>query len=152
MNRALKFILLGLLAGFVIIQFVGPSRPAASTENPDDMLTRFKVDSEIAGLIRTSCYDCHSMETEYPWYASVAPFSWRVYGHVEHGREDFSVWASLSRVKRVRKLKDIGEEVGDGEMPLKDYMMMHSDARLTDVQRQQIVDWADAYAREIMGK
>jgi len=154
MSRTVRFIIIGLAVLAIIIQFVGPATPEVSNSNPDDMIATESVDNEVAGILRTSCYDCHSMETNFPWYASVAPVSWRVNGHVKHGREElnFSEWSSLSRVRKLRKLKDIAEVMEEGEMPLNDYVLMHSEAELTDEQRQLIVDWANDFAEVVMDR
>ena len=154
MSRQAKSILGGVVAVLIVIQFVGPSRPDVRSDNPEDLLVTSNVDEDVATLLRTACYDCHSMETNFPWYASVAPVSWRVYGHINHGRDElnFSEWASLKRSRKVRKLRDLGETVGEGDMPLKDYLLMHSEARLSDEQRDLLVEWADAFAREVMGE
>ena len=152
MSKRVKFILGGLAAILVIIQFVGPSRPEVRADNPDDLLVTSEVGEEVATLLRTACYDCHSMETNYPWYASIAPVSWRVYGHINHGREElnFSEWAKLKRTRKVRKLRDLGETVEAGDMPLSDYVLLHSEANLSDEQRTILVEWADAFARDVM--
>jgi len=154
MSRTVRFIIIGLLALAIIIQFVGPGSPDVSKSNPDDMIATESVDIEVASMLRTACYDCHSMETNFPWYASVAPVSWTVNGHVRQGREElnFSEWSSLSRVRKLRKLKDIAEVIEEGVMPLNNYVLMHSEAELTQEQRQTIVAWANDFTEAVMDR
>jgi hypothetical protein len=154
MIKLLKYILAALLVILVALQFFGPEAPETREDNPGDLLAVEQVDAEIAGLLRNACYDCHSMETKYPWYAGIAPVSFRIYGHVEHGREElnFSEWASLKKIGKVKRLKDIEEVLEEGEMPLKDYLLLHPEGRLTDAQRASLMEWADALSREVMAK
>ena len=154
MSRGLKYTLAALLLILVALQFFGPETPETRVENPDDLLATEQVDAEIAGLLRNACYDCHSMETKYPWYAGISPVSFRIYGHINHGREElnFSEWASLKKIGKVKRLKDIEEVLEEGEMPLKDYLLLHPEGRLTEVQRASLKEWADALSREVMKK
>ncbi|MCA9729534.1 MAG: heme-binding domain-containing protein [Candidatus Eisenbacteria bacterium] len=87
-------------------------------------------------LARRACFDCHSHETRWPWYASIAPVSWRVQSHVDEGREhlDFS---AFDRVQR--HADDAAEMVTEGEMPPWDYAMMHPEARLSDTEKQELI-------------
>lgn len=154
MNKGLKYILAALLVILVAIQFFGPSAPETRTENPGDLILVEQVDSEIAGMLRAACYDCHSMETKYPWYAGIAPVSFRIYGHINHGRDElnFSEWASLKKLGKVKRLKDIEEIVEAGNMPLTDYTWLHPEAKLSESQRKQLTGWAAALAGEVMAR
>lgn len=83
-------------------------------------------------LARRACYDCHSNETEWPWYSRVAPVSWLVSQDVDKGRAvlNFSEWQ--------RPQEEAGESAGavlEGEMPPWIYTVMHSHARLTDAEQ-----------------
>ena len=86
-------------------------------------------------IVRGSCFDCHSNETTWPWYASVAPTSWLVQYDVDEGRShvNFSEWQ-----RPQRHAKDAADEVRTKEMPQTDYLLLHPNARLTDAQREQL--------------
>ncbi len=91
MKRVLFGSLLVLLAGFLLIQLVPYGRnhtnpPVLQEPNWDSPQTR--------ALAQRACFDCHSNETEWPWYSHVAPVSWLVQRDVEEGREkvNFSTW------------------------------------------------------------
>ncbi|MEQ8471307.1 MAG: heme-binding domain-containing protein [Marinoscillum sp.] len=143
---------LGLLAILLILQFVGPSRPEVIEDNPGDILLASSPSVEIAGTLRSACYDCHSMETKYPWYGYVAPISWYLIEHIEHGREElnFSTWTDLDKRAKLRVLKDIQEEVEEKKMPLESYADLHEEAELTEEQRASIVQWAKALAIDVL--
>ncbi len=133
-----------LAAAVIILQFFRGTPPEVRANNPGDLFANEMVDAEVATLIRNACYDCHSMETKYPWYTYVTPLSWWVFDHVEHGREElnFSEWAGMSIKRKNHKLEEISEETLEGEMPLESYTPLHPEAQLTDEQRQLISDWA----------
>lgn len=96
-------------------------------------------------LAKRACFDCHSNETRWPWYSSIAPLSWRVQAHVDEGREklNFSAFDAGSR-RMAHSAGEAGEVVTEGEMPLKDYVMMHPEARLSLVERRDLAAGLDA--------
>ena len=136
----------GLAVIALAIQLVPNELPAVQTENPGDLMGSGLVDAEMAGMLKTSCYDCHSNETNYPWYSYVAPVSWLVAKDTREGREElnFSTWQDYDMMEKLEKLDDIAIEVKEGEMPMEIYTTVHSESKLTDEQRQLIVEWAEA--------
>ena len=116
--------------------------PADRTNPP----VRIDVDApdEVKEILRRACYDCLSHETRWPWYSRVAPVSWWIADHVEEGRGDlnFSEWPALDFYARELALKDIEEQITKGEMPLRNYTILHPEARLTDDERETILRWA----------
>jgi inorganic triphosphatase YgiF len=98
---------------------------------------------QVSQILRRSCYDCHSHETVWPWYAWVAPISWLVAYDVHEAREhlNFSAWNRYDAEKRRHKLKEVWEEVEEGEMPLGIYLPMHPEARLAQADREAIREW-----------
>jgi hypothetical protein len=138
---------------FVIIQFIPFEFPVTSFENSNDLLFH-PVDEEVKGILKTSCYDCHSLETRYPWYSYVAPVKWLVINDIRDGREElnFSEWQKLEKRVQIKKLEDIKEEVEGGDMPLPIYTIMHQKARLSDEQKIKLSEWATAMTEEIFGE
>ena len=120
-------------------------------ENPEDILVNNEVPAEVKEILRTSCYDCHSNETVYPWYSYVAPVSYLVADDTRHGRQDlnFSTWESLDKIEKAEMLHEIAEEVEEGEMPLEIYTVTHGDAKLSKEQRELIEDWAEEMAESL---
>lgn len=136
----------GLAVIGLAIQLVPNELPAVEAANSGDLIGSGIVSEEISGILKTSCYDCHSNETKYPWYSYVAPVSWLVSKDVREGREElnFSTWQDYDMMEKLEKLDDIAIEVGEGEMPMGIYTAIHSSAKLDDAQRQLIVEWAEA--------
>lgn len=131
MKKIRSYLIAALAVAAVVIQFV----PVEKSNPP--VTREIRWDSpETAALARRACYDCHSHETTWPWYASVAPVSWRVTHHVNHGREylNFSTWDRPNE-----DLDEVIEVLQEDEMPLKDYRLMHGEARLTDAEVERLI-------------
>ena len=141
-----QYLVGGLAVIGLAIQFVPNELPIVESTNSEDLAGSGLVSQEIAGILKSSCYDCHSNETKYPWYAYVAPSSWLVAKDVRKAREElnFSTWQAYEMLEKLEKLDDISILVKDGEMPLGIYTILHSSAKLEDTQRQLIVDWAES--------
>ncbi len=106
---------------------------------------------EVAALLKSSCYDCHSSETKWPWYSYVAPMSWVLVQHVNDAREslNFSDWPHDAPNRARKKWKRVAEAVDANEMPLPSYVLIHRDSRLTAQQRKQLVEWAELEGKKL---
>lgn len=137
---------------FIVMQFFQPTLPEVVTDNPKDLLlNNSDIDENIESILRTSCYDCHSNETQYPWYSAISPSSILVAHDIQEAREElnFSNWESLSKVEKASVLDDISTAVGEGEMPMQIYTLIHWNSSLSESERQLIVNWADEYAEKL---
>lgn len=138
-----KKIFLGLVLIFVIIQFFRIDKINPPVIQEQDFITVTAPPQEIAEMIKTSCYDCHSFESTYLWYSNIAPVSWWLKHHVDEAREElnFSEWGTYTAKRKDHKLEECTEEIEEGEMPLKPYLWTHGDAKLTKEDRQKLIDW-----------
>lgn len=138
-----KKVLLVLLAIFVIMQFFRIDKTNPKIEKAKDLIAMTNPPAEIETILRTTCYDCHSHETKYPWYSNVAPVSWFLENHIKEGREylNFSKWGDYSEDKANHKLHECEEEVEEKKMPLDSYTWTHGDADLSDQQREKLAAW-----------
>lgn len=136
MKRVL-FYLAGIL---VLAQAIRPSRTAEPIDPSADLISVSRPSSEVEGILRMACYDCHSGQPRYPWYVNVTPVNWWLQGHINEGREHFDVsaWGRVSAEKRAHWAEEAMEMIEEGEMPLNSYTWTHREARLTDDQRQQL--------------
>ncbi|MBL7851116.1 MAG: heme-binding domain-containing protein, partial [Cyclobacteriaceae bacterium] len=152
MRTYLRYALFALVAGLVVVQFFPADLPPQEPRPTTDLLGTQEVPEPIVSILKTSCYDCHSVETRYPWYSKVAPVSWLVAKDVREGREEMNLseWTDLAKRKKIKNLENIKDEVTEGHMPMPIYLVIHWDARLTDEQRKQIADWADSYQDQIL--
>ena len=148
----IKKISIGLLAIIVIIQFFRIDKTNPPVDPALDMINVAQVPEEIESILKTSCYDCHTNESVYPWYTNVAPVSWWVKKHINEGRDELNLseWGSYSLRRKDHKLDEIVEMIDEEEMPLPSYLIAHGDARLSAEQKALLVDWAKA-VREDLG-
>ncbi len=139
----LRKILIGLLIVFVVIQFIRPERNK-STDNTKDIATVYAIPSDVQTILKTSCYDCHSNNTTYVWYDEIQPVRWWIENHIKEGKTElnFSEFATYPLKKQLHKIEEIGDVVDAGEMPLSSYTIAHTDAKLSEEQKQTLVDWS----------
>ncbi len=145
MKTLFKTLLLLLLVAFIVIQFFGIDRSVPETSPEADFITIYSPPSEVQNILQSACYDCHSYETNYPWYSNIQPVAWWLQDHIEEARDEMnlSTWTNYSPEDADHYLEEIVEMVDEEEMPLPSYTWAHADARLTDQQRETLVSWAE---------
>jgi len=148
MKKILKTIGILLLIAFVIIQFIRPEKNINTSESlmAKDISKVYGVPEDVHNILQTSCYDCHSNNTKYPWYANVQPVAWWLNDHIKEGKKElnFSAFADYRIRRKYRKLEEIIELVDENEMPLSSYTFIHRDANLSKDQKKTITTWATA--------
>lgn len=151
MKKILKYIAIFIIIALVVIQFINRPEKINSPATQDDITEALSVNANIDKMLKSSCYDCHSNQPRYPWYSEIAPFSWWIEEHIEDGRDElnFSEWATFSKRKRDHKLEEMIEEVEEGHMPLPKYKWMHSEARLSEEQIEQLEEWINSERAKI---
>lgn len=143
MNKVQK-VCLALFVLLLALQFL-PSNPNTSRGiMQSDLRKALEVPHNVQEVLKTSCYDCHSNNTAYPWYSHIQPIRWMQDRHVREGKENlnFSEFGSYTKRKQRNKLRAIADAVEDGSMPLSSYTMMHKTARLTAENKELIKEWA----------
>ncbi len=143
-----KIIQYGILIAFVAIQFI----PVTRDNPPQEELV--PASQDIMKILQSSCFDCHSHQTHWPWYGYIAPVSWLVAHDVNEGREhlNFSKWNHYTPQKRSELLKEITEEVNDGEMPPWFYTLVHPSAKINELEKQLLGNWARSLQKNIDAK
>ena len=139
----IKKISIGLIAVLVIIQFfrIDKTNPVIIQEN--DFITITNPPENVSVILKTSCYDCHSNETKYPWYTNISPLSWWIKDHINEGREElnFSEWGTFKEKRKNHKLEECIELIDEDEMPLLSYLITHGDAKLTADDKGFLLEW-----------
>ncbi len=136
--KTLKLMLLWLIGGLILIQFIQiklPPKPKASKED------EIKAPKEVMAILKRSCYDCHSNEYKVPWYGYIAPISWEVRSHINGGLRalNFSIWYQYPKKNREKLLKDIVDSLW--KMPPKDYLLIHKDAKISQKEEDLLRKW-----------
>lgn len=142
----IKKILLVLLVGFIAIQFFHPKKNKTEGAQPNYIGHKYVVPADVKLILDKACNDCHSNNTNYPWYAKVQPVDWWLTGHIEDGKKDLNLDEYTHRSLRYQynKLEEIAELVKEGAMPLDSYTWLHKEARLTESEKSTLINWADA--------
>lgn len=143
--KIVKKIAVALLVILIAMQFYRPEKNKAEGDYVAAFEAETQPSTEVKQILKTACYDCHSANTEYPWYNNIAPVSYWLADHIEDGKEhlNFSDWENYDNGKKDHKLEEVIEEVKEGKMPLNEYTWTHADAKLSEEQISALVAWAD---------
>ncbi len=148
MKRVWKVVKWLLIIGaclFLIAQLKRPARTNPASDQSLALEVHLQVDPKVASILERSCVDCHSHKTRWPWYSNVAPVSWFLVDHVDHGRShlNFSEWGKLDARRQSKKLDEICDLSKAGEMPLSSYTPLHPGSKLTAEDATTICEWTE---------
>lgn len=144
MRRIRKWLLI-LLIAFILIQFIQPTRNKSGQVLQTDITRMVTIPTEVKAVLEVACYDCHSNNTRYPWYANIQPGGWWLANHIREGKKElnFSEFGSYSRRRQISKFRSIESSLKDGTMPLSSYTLLHPRARLTSEEKALIIAWTN---------
>ena len=138
---------LSVLLVFILIQFI-PIK-----DNQTNEINTFPVfpmkeamnyqELEINTILKTSCYDCHSNRTNYPWYNKIAPISWYLANHIGGGKKklNFSEWNSFTTKEKEYAGYEIIKVIEENRMPLSTYTLVHQEAKLSAEEKDVILQY-----------
>jgi len=144
MKKNIKKILFVGLIIFLLIQLYQPARNNGFEQDITANFTKvYNVPKNIETILRTSCYDCHSNNTNYPWYSNIQPARFFMESHINEGKENlnFNEWGNYSGRKQKNKLDRIAKQIKSNEMPLASYTLIHKNATLSATQKKEVLDW-----------
>jgi hypothetical protein len=146
MKKILKKIFFIGLILFLLMQLYQPARNIGFEQDLTANFTKvYNVPENVKIILRTSCYDCHSNYTNYPWYSNIQPVRFFMESHIKEGKEElnFNEFGNYSKRKQNSKLKAISKEIESNEMPLSSYTLIHKDAILSSSQKQEVMNWIE---------
>lgn len=145
----MKMIVYVVVGIAIAIQFI---RPDFKNTAVDEKIA-LNTDHKVMSVLKTSCYDCHSNETHYPWYRNVAPVSWVMTDNIERGRAalDFSNWANIDAKVKLERLARAKQVVNNEMMPKREYLLMHKNAVLNTEAKQTLEHFFDEQIKELGG-
>ena len=151
MKRRSK-IVIGFLIVLLVIQFIQPARNKNGQVLPSDFLSAYSAPQNLQALIKNACYDCHSNNTRYPWYANIQPFGWWLSHHIKEGKKELNLseFGSYTHRRQLSKLKNIRSSIQDGSMPLASYTLIHKTAKFSEEQKKIVIDWLDKIRDSLM--
>ena len=148
LRRSVKLSFPALILLFVVIQVVRPSRDNPRVDPARDVAAVHLTPPTVSAILQRSCNDCHSNQTNWPWYSNVAPFSWVVAHDVKDGRKalNLSEWAAYPGEERQKLAGEMCEAAKEREMPLTQYTLVHRRARLSGPDTQVLCSWTQQLA------
>ena len=138
-----KWFLIGIPAFLVLIQLVGPRKTNPPVVSGEGIEAHLDVSPEVGQIFQRACQNCHSHQTQWPWYSNVAPVAWFVTDNVNFGRRkmNLSNWAQYDQEERVHLLEEMCELVEAREMPLLPYLWMHEESHLDEQDIRTLCRW-----------
>ncbi|MBL7859130.1 MAG: heme-binding domain-containing protein [Cyclobacteriaceae bacterium] len=142
MKRSRK-IINGLIILIILMQVIQPTKNTAEGISENDISKTYAISTDVHQIFIEKCYDCHSHNTQYPWYNYIQPIGWWMAAHIHDGKEhlNFSEFKTYDPKKAAHKLEEISEAVNDGWMPLDSYTFLHQEARISANDREAINTW-----------
>lgn len=150
-SSLIKKIIFAIILIFVIIQFFDTDKNISVAASENAIGKHYKVPDNVQNLLKTSCYDCHSNNTAYPWYSNIQPVKWWLADHVNSGKRhlNFDEFNTYTKERKLKKLDEIVETVKEGEMPLTSYTLIHSNAKLSSTDKSEIEKWVAETKKQI---
>jgi hypothetical protein len=141
--KIVKKILIFVSVLLVGAQFFGPAKNDGDMATVAAFIAETNPPEDVKKILETTCFDCHSAKTSYPWYNAITPINYYLEEHIKDGQKhlNFSKWNEYSLKKKEHKMDELYEEVEEGEMPLNSYTWLHADANLTSSQIAAVVTW-----------
>ena len=134
----------------VVIQFFPVTLNESDTIPQSDFMIVNQVPATIKNQLQVSCYDCHSNNTDYPWYSKIQPAAWFLEDHIKEGRDElnFNEWDTYSSRRKNSKLRSIIKQIESGEMPLESYTLIHGGARLDSTAVKEIIGYMESLQKD----
>ena len=150
----LKKILFVVVIIFVAIQFYRPARNMSKAVSTNDITNVHPPSSEVNNILQKACNDCHSNNSYYPWYTNIQPFGMWIQDHIDEGKSElnFSEFKTYTAKRQAKKMHEIEEMIEENEMPLYSYTIIHRNAKLTAIEKQQLIAWAKAFQPTVLAK
>ncbi len=130
----------------VVIQFFPVTLNKSDTIPQSDFMIVNQVPATIKNQLQVSCYNCHSNNTDYPWYSKIQPAAWFLEDHIKEGKDElnFNEWDTYSSRRKNSKLRSIIKQIESGEMPLESYTLIHGGARLDSTAVKEIIGYMES--------
>lgn len=131
--KRFKVIVLIVIVAVVGIQFIPIKRNINTNIPSTDFILTYKPTERVSDILKTSCYNCHSNYTDYPWYSYIQPVGFFLEKDINKGKENlnFSEVGNYSGRRQKSKLTLMASQIKDDKMPLPTYTLIHCDAKLS---------------------
>ena len=142
--RPVKKILGTAVILLIALQFVRPAHNKSGQVLTTDITKVITIPDTVLTMLRNACYDCHSNNTDYPWYSNIQPVGWLLAHHIRQAKNqlNFSEFGTYSQRRQVSKLDGITNSIKDDIMPIKSYKLMHKSSQLSEGNKLLLINWA----------
>lgn len=143
MTRMKRKIAIAVLVFFVGIQFFQINKQPKPVNRDIDFVTVTNPPKGVLHILEKACFDCHSHQTKYPWYAAIQPIGWWLRGHTRGAKLhlNFSEFGLLDVTDRNAVLREAAKEIEAHTMPMKSYTYLHSAAKLSATEQAKVIEW-----------
>lgn len=150
-KSSIKNAAVAVALALIILQFFGTEKNNSTSPSENAINKHYHVPPKIQGLLKTSCYDCHSNNTAYPWYSNIQPIKWWLASHINDGKRhlNFDEFNTYPAKKKLHKLDEVIETINNNEMPLSSYTLIHGNAKLSDMDKKEIEAWVSEVKKKI---
>jgi len=137
------FLVSGIL--FIALQFIRPVHNKNGLVLKTDISKVVIIPDTVQILLKNACYDCHSNNTDYPWYSNIQPVGWLMAYHIRKAKNqlNLSEFGSYPQRRQLSKLDGLANSIKDDIMPLKSYKIMHKSAQLSTDEKSLLINWAN---------
>ena len=149
-----KKILVFIAIALVLIQFIHPKKNNSEGIQAHYIGSSFQVPEKVKEILDKACNDCHSNNTNYPWYTRIQPIHWWLNHHIQEGKShlNFDEYTNRNLRFQYHKMEELDEQVSEGEMPLTSYTWAHKEAILTEAEKKELLNWAAAIRKTMEEK
>ncbi len=144
-NISIKKVAIVLGIMLILIQLYHPTPNDGNALGGNDITNTLPISDDVMMILKTSCFDCHSNHTDYPWYSKIQPIGIWLANHIDEGKRElnFSEFNSYKNKRKKHKFEEIAKEIKEHEMPLNSYTFIHKNALLSNEQTLLLMSWAD---------
>ena len=142
----MKKVIITIVFALGILQLIRPSKNIGPVDSAKSIEAKVAMPADVKASLQKACYDCHSNNTVYPWYAEVQPVGWYLTNHVRDGKRhlNFDEFMNLKPKQQDHKMKELVESQEEGWMPIDSYTWIHKNAILTQDEKKAIINYANS--------
>ena len=143
MKKLIKWGVLILLILFIGVQFIPKDDNRQLHISKYDIRSLYIIPDNTLKILEKSCFDCHSNNTDYPWYSKIQPVRYFLDNHIREGKNmlNFSEFGNYSERRKRNKIRSIISQIQEGKMPISTYTIIHREADLSNQDKKIIIDW-----------
>jgi len=144
--KRIRYLWLLIVVVFIGIQFIPVSRNNSDKTTSADFMQFYNPPDRVSGILKVSCYNCHSNNTDYPWYANFQPVGFVIENHIKRGKDNLNLseFGDYSGRRQYSKLTSMIDQIEGNKMPLPAYTLIHRDAKLTGEEKKDLISFLNS--------